>query len=123
MRQPAPAGSKNIIESYLLLGRDYARSSTCASGARDWLGHSPWKNEKAKDKTMNMNRKVYTVGAGLMAACMAAATASAQTYMVFEYGASAGAVSQVSVANLAPNWVATGVRNSAGDSRTDHMGI
>jgi hypothetical protein len=35
--------------------------------------------------------------------------------MVFEYGASAGAVSQVSVANLAPNWVATGVRNSAGD--------
>jgi hypothetical protein len=41
---------------------------------------------------MNMNRKVYTVGAGLMAACMAAATASAQTFMVFEYGASAGAV-------------------------------
>jgi hypothetical protein len=28
---------------------------------------------------MNMKRKVYTVGAALMAACMAAATASAQT--------------------------------------------
>jgi hypothetical protein len=64
---------------------------------------------------MNMKRKVYTIGAGLIAACMAAATASAQTYMVYEYGASAGAVSQVSVTNLAPNWVATGVRNGGGD--------
>jgi hypothetical protein len=64
---------------------------------------------------MSMNRKVYTAGAGLMAACLAAATASAQTFMTFQYGASAGAVSQVSVANLAPNWVATGVRNSAGN--------
>jgi hypothetical protein len=64
---------------------------------------------------MNMNRKVYTVGAGLMAACMAAATASAQTFMVFEYGASAGAVNQVSVTNLAPNWVVAGVRNASAD--------
>jgi len=64
---------------------------------------------------MNINRKVYTTAAGLMAACMAAATASAQNFMVYQYGNSAGAVSQVSVANLAPNWVATGVRNGAGD--------
>jgi len=63
---------------------------------------------------MNMNRKVYTAGAGLLAACMTAATASAQNFMEFQYGASAGAVSQVSVANLKPNWVATGVLNSAG---------
>jgi hypothetical protein len=64
---------------------------------------------------MNANRKVYTLGAALIAACMAATSASAQTFMVYEYGASAGAVSQVSVANLAPNWVATGVRNGGGD--------
>ena len=63
---------------------------------------------------MNINRKVYTAAAGVLAACLAAATASAQNFMVYQYGASAGAVSQVSVANLAPNWVATGVRNSAG---------
>jgi hypothetical protein len=52
---------------------------------------------------------------GLIAVCMTAATASAQNFMVYQYGASAGAVSQVSIANLSPNWVATGVRNSAGD--------
>jgi hypothetical protein len=52
---------------------------------------------------------------GLMAACLTAASASAQNFMVYQYGASAGAVSQVSIANLSPNWVATGVRNSAGD--------
>jgi hypothetical protein len=51
---------------------------------------------------MNMKRKVYTLSVGLIAACIAASTASAQTYMTFQYGASAGAVSQVSVANLAP---------------------
>lgn len=63
---------------------------------------------------MNIKRKVYTA-AGVMAACMTAATASAQDFMTYEYGASAGAVSQVSVANLKPNWVVTGVRNSAGE--------
>ena len=72
---------------------------------------------------MNVNRKVYTLGAGLMAACMAAATASAQTFMVFEYGGSAGAVSQVSVANLAPNWGRHRSSQRWGRRRTDHLGI
>jgi hypothetical protein len=63
---------------------------------------------------MNINRKVYTAAAALLAGCMTAAAASAQNFMEYQYGASAGAVTQVSVANLAPNWVATGVRNSAG---------
>jgi hypothetical protein len=70
---------------------------------------------KEKDKTMKMNKKVSVAAAGLMAAYMTAATASAQTHMVFEYGASAGTVSGVSVANLKPNWVVTGVRNGSND--------
>ena len=61
-----------------------------------------------------MNRTSYAIATGLMAACMATATASAQNFMAYEYGASADAVSQVSVANLAPNWVVTGVRNGTG---------
>jgi hypothetical protein len=64
---------------------------------------------------MNVNRKVCTAAAGLLAACITAATASAQNFMEYQYGASAGAVSQVSVANLKQNWVATGVRNGEGD--------
>lgn len=52
---------------------------------------------------------------GLIALCMMAATASAQNFMAYQYGTSAGAVSQVSIANLSPNWVATGVRNGAGN--------
>jgi len=74
------------------------------------------REDKSKgQKQMNINRRVYTAAAVLTAACMAAATASAQNFMVYQYGASAGAVSQVSVANLKPNWVATGVRNGAGE--------
>ena len=71
---------------------------------------------------MNTNRKVCKLGAALIAACMAAATASAQTYMVYEYGASAGAVTQVSVANLAPNWVARSSQQRR-RSGVDHLGI
>jgi len=64
---------------------------------------------------MNIKRTVYTAGAGLLAACMAAATASAQDFIEYVYGNSAGAVHSVSVANLKNNWVATGVTNSAGN--------
>lgn len=64
---------------------------------------------------MYRNRKRYAAAIGAIAACMSAATASAQNFMVYQYGATAGAVSQVSITNLSPNWVATGVRNAAGD--------
>ena len=63
---------------------------------------------------MNIKREVYTAAAGLLATCMAAATASAQGFMGFDYSASAGAVSQVSVANLKSDWAVTGVRNGSG---------
>jgi hypothetical protein len=63
---------------------------------------------------MKTNRNVYTAAAGVIAACMAVATASAQNFMIYQYGAAAGAVSQTSVANLKPNWVVTGVRNGQG---------
>ena len=65
---------------------------------------------------MRIKGAVYTATAGLLATCVWTATASAQNFMVYEYGASAGAVSQVSIANLAPNWVVTGVRNGSGDA-------
>lgn len=64
---------------------------------------------------MNRRRKGYAAAIGLMAAWLTAASASAQNFMVYQYGATAGAVSQVSIANLSPNWVATGVRNGAGN--------
>ena len=63
---------------------------------------------------MNIKRNVYTAAAGLLATCLAAATASAQGFMGFDYSASAGAVSQVSVANLKSDWAVTGVRNGSG---------
>lgn len=65
---------------------------------------------------MNIDRKVFTAAAVFTAACLAAATASAQNFMTHEYGASAGAIGLVSVANLRPNWVVTGVRNNAGNT-------
>jgi len=64
---------------------------------------------------MNIERKAYITAAGLMAACMAAAPASAQDFIEYQYGASPGAVRSVSVANLKPNGVVTGVGNSAGN--------
>jgi len=64
---------------------------------------------------MNIKRGVYTAAAGLLGACMAAATASAQDFIEYAYGNSAGAVHSVSVANLRTDWVATGVTNSAGN--------
>jgi hypothetical protein len=47
----------------------------------DWFGHSLRKHEKTKQKRrkkMNVKEKVYTAAAGLMIACMAAASAHAQ---------------------------------------------
>ena len=62
-----------------------------------------------------MKRQVYTIVVGLVAGYIAAATAFAQPYITREYGATAGAVSQVSIANLKANWVVTGVRNGKGN--------
>ena len=64
---------------------------------------------------MYIKRDVYTAAVGLLAACMAAATASAQDFIEYAYGNSAGAIHSVSVANLRTDWVATGVTNSAGN--------
>jgi hypothetical protein len=63
---------------------------------------------------MKANRKVYAAAAGWMAALMTVATGSAQTHLVVAYSGSAGPVSGVSVANLKPNWVATGVVDLSG---------
>ena len=63
---------------------------------------------------MNVNRKAHTAVAGLIT-CVAAATASAQPYIQHVAEAAAGAVSQVSIANLKPNWVVTAVCNSSGN--------
>jgi len=65
---------------------------------------------------MNIKRNVYAAAAGLMAAYMAAATASAQNFMEYQYGATGGSVADVSVANLMPNWVVTGVTEGDADS-------
>lgn len=63
-----------------------------------------------------MHRNVYTAVAGLFAGWLAAGTALAQTFELnFLYGATAGAVSHVSIANLKTNWVVTGVRNGSGN--------
>jgi hypothetical protein len=47
--------------------------------------------------------------------CMAAATAAAQPELTLVHTATAGALSQVSVANLKNNWVVTAVRNGSGN--------
>ena len=47
---------------------------------------------------------------------MAAATASAQNFMVYQYGARGGPVNDVPVATLMPDWVVTATTEGAGSS-------
>jgi hypothetical protein len=80
-RQPAPLGFETFLRATGHLGGTM-RVLPPAQAVRDWLGHSPWKHEKTKQKRrkkMNVKGKVYTAAAGLMIACMAAATAHAQS--------------------------------------------
>jgi hypothetical protein len=64
---------------------------------------------------MKANRIGHAAAAGLMTLCMGGATASAQNFMSYLYGASAGAIENASITNLAPNWVATAMCNGGGD--------
>jgi len=64
---------------------------------------------------MKANRIKHAVAAGCVALCMGGATASAQNFMSYLYGASAGVISNGSVTNLAPNWVVTGMCNGSED--------